>query len=39
MIAAINKGNIKIAAMELRDSLYYRQVTARAEELAGILES
>ena len=39
MIAAIHKGNMKEAARELRDSRYYGQVTARAEELAKILES
>jgi GH24 family phage-related lysozyme (muramidase) len=39
MIAAIHKGNIKEAARELRDSLYYKQVTNRVEELAKILES
>ena len=38
MIAAVNKGNVRDAAKELRDSLYYRQVTARAEELAKIFE-
>lgn len=38
MIAAINKGNMREAAKELRDSLYYHQVPGRAEELAKILE-
>lgn len=39
MITAINKEDFKEAANELRDSLYYRQVKNRAEELAHILES
>lgn len=38
MIAAIQKGDTKEAAKELRDSEYYRQVTGRAEVLAKILE-
>lgn len=38
MIAAINKGFCREAAEHLRDSNYYKQVPARAEELAKILE-
>ena len=38
MIAAIERGDMKEAAKELRDSKYYRQVPDRAEKLAKILE-
>lgn len=38
MIVAIEKGNTKLAAQEIRDSEYYKQVTSRAETLAKILE-
>lgn len=39
MIAAVEKGDMKEAAKELRDSLYYKQVTSRVEMLVGILEN
>lgn len=39
MIQAIEKGDCKEAARELRDSDYYKQVKNRAETLARILES
>ena len=39
MTAALEEGDWKKAAVEGRDSLWYRQVTNRAERLMGRLES
>jgi len=39
MIDAINQGDYKKAANEMRNSRWYRQVTARAERLAVMMET
>jgi len=39
MFTALQKGNYKLAAQHVRDSLWYRQTTRRAETMARYLEA
>jgi len=38
MISAVNKGDFKEMVIQMRDSLWYRQVTNRAENLIKMIE-